>query len=53
MTIEFSPASESQITKAIVAEFAKEFENYVETEVIIVGGGPSGLMAVRSWHPTV
>jgi len=45
MTIEFSPASESQITKAIVAEFAKEFENYVETEVIIVGGGPSGLMA--------
>jgi thiazole biosynthesis enzyme len=45
MTIEFSPASESQITRAIVAEFAKEFENYVETEVIIVGGGPSGLMA--------
>ncbi len=45
MTIEFSPASESQITRAIVEEFAKEFDNYVETEVIIVGGGPSGLMA--------
>ena len=43
--VEFSPVSESQITRAIVAEFAKEFENYVETEVIIVGGGPSGLMA--------
>jgi thiazole biosynthesis enzyme len=45
MTIEFSPVSESHITRAIVAEFAKEFENYVETDVIIVGGGPSGLMA--------
>jgi thiazole biosynthesis enzyme len=43
--IEFSHASESQITRAIVDEFAKEFENYVETDVIIVGGGPSGLMA--------
>jgi thiazole biosynthesis enzyme len=44
-TVEFSRASESQVTRAIVDEFAKEFENYVETEVIIVGGGPSGLMA--------
>lgn len=43
--VEFSPVSESQITRAIVAEFAKEFENYAESEVIIVGGGPSGLMA--------
>jgi len=45
MTLKFAPVSESQITKAIVTEFAKEFEKYVETEVIIVGGGPSGLMA--------
>lgn len=43
----FAPASESQITSAIVAGFAKEFERYVESEVIIVGGGPSGLMAAR------
>ncbi|MCD6456765.1 MAG: thiazole biosynthesis protein [Methanophagales archaeon] len=45
MTLKFAPVSESQITRAIVGEFAKEFENYVETEVIIVGGGPSGLVA--------
>ena len=43
--IEFSHASESKITRAIVDEFAIEFENYVESEVIIVGGGPAGLMA--------
>jgi len=43
--IKFSQTSESQITRAIVDEFAKEFENYVESDVIIVGGGPAGLMA--------
>lgn len=41
----FSPASESQITKAIVQGFQRDFEGYAETDVIIVGGGPSGLMA--------
>ncbi|NQE05038.1 putative ribose 1,5-bisphosphate isomerase [ANME-1 cluster archaeon GoMg1] len=45
MTLKFAPVSESQITRAIVGEFAKEFENYAETDVIIVGGGPSGLIA--------
>lgn len=41
----FLSASESQITKAIVQGFAKDFEKYAETDVIIVGAGPSGLMA--------
>jgi thiamine thiazole synthase len=43
--IEFSPASESQITRAIVTEYTKEFADCVKTDVIIVGGGPSGLIA--------
>jgi thiazole biosynthesis enzyme len=45
--IEFSHASESQITRAIVHEFTQEFTDYVESDVIIVGGGPSGLIASR------
>jgi thiazole biosynthesis enzyme len=45
--VEFARASESLITRAIVREFAKDFELYVESEVIIVGGGPAGLMASR------
>ncbi len=45
--VEFAPVSESQITRAIVSEFAEEFDKYAETEVIIVGAGPSGLMAAK------
>jgi len=44
----FSPVGEKDITRAIVAEFAKQFEEYVESDCIIVGAGPSGLMAGRS-----
>jgi len=43
----FSPASESQVTRAIVSEFGKDMQEYADNDVIIVGGGPSGLMAGR------
>ena len=45
MHIEY--ASENQITNAIITEFAKSFCNYSDLDVIIIGGGPSGLMAAR------
>jgi len=41
----FSKISEHQITRAIVSAFGNLIEEYAECDVIIVGGGPSGLMA--------
>ncbi len=41
----FHPVTESDVTRAIVGGFLRQFEQYVESDVIIVGGGPSGLMA--------
>jgi len=45
--MEFSEISEKQITKAIISEFSREFEDYIETDVIVVGAGPSGLIASK------
>lgn len=43
----FAKITESQISRAIVGEFTKWFDDYIVSDVIIVGGGPSGLMAGR------
>ena len=48
----FSRVSEKDITRAIVAEFSRQFSEYVESDVIVVGGGPSGLMAGRELAST-
>lgn len=44
----FSPVGEKDITRAIVSEFAQQFQEYVECDCIIIGGGPSGLMTGRN-----
>lgn len=43
----FYPVSEKEVTRAIVGSFLHQLEEYAESDVIIVGGGPSGLMAGR------
>ena len=43
----FEKASEKEVTSAIVSRFAEAFKNFVDCDVIIIGGGPSGLMAGR------
>jgi thiamine thiazole synthase len=45
--VRFAPASEEDITRAIVETFAKEFIQFVESDCIVVGAGPSGLVAAR------
>lgn len=43
----FQHVTEARITKAILKEFAGWFEEYIISDVIIVGAGPSGLMAAK------
>ena len=41
----FQKVTEADITRAIVKEFNDWFYDYVVSDVIIIGGGPSGLVA--------
>ena len=42
---QFSPAGEKEVTRAIVESYMAQFNDYVESDVLIVGAGPSGLIA--------
>ncbi len=42
-----SRVAESDITRAISREFSAQFDEYVESDVLIAGGGPSGLMCAK------
>lgn len=43
----FDPVGEKEITRAILSGFSNLMQEYADADVLIVGGGPSGLMAAR------
>ncbi|MCD6453173.1 MAG: thiazole biosynthesis protein [Dehalococcoidales bacterium] len=43
----FQPVREVAVARAIVGSFWRQFEEYAESDVIVVGAGPSGLVAAR------
>lgn len=43
----FHPVPEKEVTRAIIAGFARQFDEFVDSDVIIVGAGPAGLTAGR------
>lgn len=43
----FQKITEAQISRAIVREFNQWFEDYITSDVIIVGAGPSGLVCAK------
>ena len=45
----FSRVSEKDVTRAIVSEFARDFEDHLNNDVIVVGAGPSGLIAATEF----
>ena len=45
----FARVTEKDITQAIVSQFAREFEDHIVNDVIVVGAGPSGLVAATEF----
>ena len=43
----FSPVGEAEVTRAILRGFARELDGLVESDCVVAGAGPAGLVAAR------
>ena len=48
----FHPVKEKEVTRAITSSYLHQLEEYADSDVIIIGGGSSGLMAGRELAKT-
>jgi thiazole biosynthesis enzyme len=45
--VTFGHVAERDVTRAIARQYAAQFDDYVESDVLIAGGGPSGLLCAK------
>lgn len=45
--VRFAPVGEKEITRALVQEWHEQFQAHIDTDVVVVGAGPSGLVAAK------
>jgi thiamine thiazole synthase len=45
--VAFGPVAERDVTRAIARQYAAQFDEYVDSDVLIAGGGPSGLICAK------
>jgi len=46
--VTFGPVAERDVTRAIAREYSAQFDDYVESDVLIAGAGPSGLICAKT-----